>query len=275
MTDFERIEKAIRFLKNNFKQQPELEEVAEHIHVSPFHFQRLFTSWAGVSPKKFLQYISIEHAKRMLQEKQALTSVSYETGLSGTGRLHDLFMSIEGMTPGEYKKEGEDLEIHYQEADTIFGPVMIASTPKGICHIAFTENSVEGFRNLQARFPRAKLSKQKNDRQDAALKIFAGKRANLADIKFHLKGTPFQLKVWEALLQIPFGAVESYQSIAERIESPTASRAVGAAIGQNPVAYLIPCHRVIKSTGLVGEYHWGSDRKTAILGWEAAQAGAV
>ena len=274
ITDFERIEKAILFIKEHFKEQPELDEVAKQVHLSPYHFQRLFKNWAGVSPKKFLQYISIEHAKTMLQSNASLADVSFETGLSGTGRLHDLFINIEGMTPGEYKNGGESLQINYSHAETPFGDVLIASTQKGICHIAFTQGSNSGAEGLQQLFPKAALEQKTDMLQQTALQVFTGDWHNLGQIKLHLKATPFQLKVWQALMLIPFGQVSTYSSIAQGIQLPGAQRAVGTAIGSNPVAYLIPCHRVIRSTGVIGQYHWGNTRKTAIIGWEAAKATA-
>lgn len=271
MTDFERITKAIHFIKGNFKQQPELDEVAGHIHLSPFHFQRLFKEWAGVSPKKFLQYISIEYSKQLLDKKLSLADVSFETGLSGTSRLHDLFINIEGMTPGEYKNAGENLVINYSHAETPFGDVLIASTVKGICHLSFINNRAEAIQELQQSFQQASFVQKTDILQQNALKIFSYDWSDLQQIKLHLKGTEFQLKVWQALLQIPSGYADTYSGIADKINLPKASRAVGTAIGNNPVAFLIPCHRVIRSTGITGEYRWHSDRKTALLGWEAAQ----
>jgi AraC family transcriptional regulator of adaptative response/methylated-DNA-[protein]-cysteine methyltransferase len=271
MTDFERITKAIHFIRNNFKQQPGLDEVAAHIHLSPFHFQRLFRDWAGVSPKKFLQYISIEYSKQLLDKKLSLAEVSFETGLSGTSRLHDLFITIEGMTPGEYKNEGEHLLINYSHAETAFGDVLIASTPKGICHLSFIDNRADGIKELKRSFRQARFVQKTDMLQQDALKIFSHDWSDLSKIKLHLRGTEFQLKVWQALLQIPSGHADTYGGIAGKINLPKASRAVGTAIGNNPVAFLIPCHRVIRSTGVTGEYRWHPDRKTAILGWEAAQ----
>ena len=270
-TDFERIEKAIRYIQENFKSQPELDEVASHIYLSPFHFQKLFKEWAGVSPKKFLQFISIKHAKKMLQDNHTIADATYETGLSGTGRLHDLFISIEGMTPGEYKNGGEHLQLHYSFAETPFGDIMIASTPKGICHISFVDDNREGIDHLKNLFPNAVISQKTDLMQQQALQVFKGDWRNLKDIKLHLKATPFQLKVWEGLLKIPMGRLDSYAGIAGQIQAPNASRAVGTAVAQNPVAFLIPCHRVIKSTGVIGEYHWGSSRKAAMLGWESSK----
>ena len=271
INDFERIEKAIHFLKENFRQQPELDEVAKQVYLSPFHFQRLFKEWAGVSPKKFLQYISVAHAKKLLQQSHSISDVSFETGFSGSSRLHDLFIQIEGMTPGEYKNQGENLEINYNFGETAFGEILIGSTSKGICFLAFVKNRKEGMAELKKMFSRAKLLEKRDEAQENAMKIFKDDWNNLDRIKLHLKGTAFQLKVWEALLKIPFASVSTYASIAGEIKNPEAFRAVGTAIGKNPVAFLIPCHRVIKSTGVVGDYHWGSSRKTAILGWEASK----
>jgi AraC family transcriptional regulator of adaptative response/methylated-DNA-[protein]-cysteine methyltransferase len=270
MTDYQRIEKALDYISKNFRQQPDLDQVASEVHLSPFHFQRLFKEWAGVSPKKFLQYISLEHSKQLLKQKLTLADASFETGLSGTSRLHDLFVSIEGMTPGEYKNEGENLQINYSFAETAFGDILVASTPKGICHISFSEDQDSAFTTLRNRFPKASFTQKTDLLQQNALQIFNKDWTDLSKIKLHLKATPFQVKVWEALLKIPFGNVTTYSSIAASIDSPNASRAVGTAVGDNPVAFLIPCHRVIRSTGIIGEYHWGSTRKTAILGWEAA-----
>jgi AraC family transcriptional regulator of adaptative response/methylated-DNA-[protein]-cysteine methyltransferase len=270
MTDYQRIEKAIGFITDNFRDQPDLDAVARQVHLSPFHFQRLFKEWAGVSPKKFLQYISLEHAKQLLQQKHTLADASFEAGLSGTSRLHDLFISIEGMTPGEYKNDGESLQIHYSFAETPFGDILIASTAKGICHISFANDQPAELQTLRDRFAKASLIQKTDMMQQNALHIFKKDWSDLREIKLHLKATPFQVKVWEALLKIPFAQVETYAGIASRIDVPNASRAVGTAVANNPVAFLIPCHRVIRSTGAFGEYHWGSMRKTAMIGWESS-----
>ena len=271
MTDYERIEKAILYLKSNFKDQPELDEVAKQVHLSPFHFQRLFKEWAGVSPKKFLQFITIEHAKSLLKEQQSLLDATIDTGLSGTSRLHDLFVNIEGMTPGEFKSGGENLQINYSFQETIFGDVLIASTSKGICYLSFVNYTNLQSSSLIQMFPNAHYRNTIDPIQEIALKFFAGDWSSLQKIKLHLKGTPFQLKVWQSLLKIPFGRLVTYGAIAASTESPQASRAVGTAIGANPVAFLIPCHRVIRSTGIIGDYRWGTDRKVAMLGWESAK----
>lgn len=271
MTDYERIEKAIGYLKLHFREQPELEEVAAQVFLSPFHFQRLFKDWAGVSPKKFLQFLSIEYAKGLLAQNSSLAEASFETGLSGTSRLHDLFISIEGMTPGEYKSGGKDLLINYRFANTLFGEVIIASTAKGICQLAFIDDTATALESLRQSFPGARLREAGDAIQDQALQVFRGDWNNLQRIKLHLKATPFQVKVWQSLLHIPSGSVTSYSGLAERINAPGAQRAVASAVAANPVAYLIPCHRVIRSSGVAGDYRWGSQRKSAILGWEAAQ----
>lgn len=271
-TDFDRIATAIEFIKNNFNRQPNLDEVAAHVHVSPYHFQKMFTAWAGVSPKKFLQYISVEYAKEILKDKRAtLSDAAFATGLSGTGRLHDLFINIEGMTPGEYKNGGESLSINYSFAESPFGNMLIASTTKGVCYMAFHDDEQEGFAALQNKFSNAHFKQMVDLMQQNALYVFTHDQLKFNEIKLHLKGTDFQLKVWETLLKIPQGGLSTYGNIAKNIESPGASRAVGTAIGRNPVAFLIPCHRVIQSSGLIGGYMWGPARKQAILGWEAAR----
>ncbi|HWJ90647.1 MAG TPA: methylated-DNA--[protein]-cysteine S-methyltransferase [Flavisolibacter sp.] len=270
--DFKRIAEAIEFLIQNFKDQPRLEEVAEKVHLSPFHFQRLFTDWAGVSPKKFVQHLTIDRAKSLLQDqKTTVFDAAFETGLSGTGRLHDLFIKIEGMTPGEYRNGGADLSINYSFAESPFGNILVASTSKGICHMGFADDEETALKYLQHQFPNATYRQVVDFIQQNALYIFTHDWSRLDQIKLHLKGTAFQLKVWEALLSIPSGRLSTYKSIAGRINHPNALRAVGSAVGQNPVAFIIPCHRVIQSSGTFGNYHWGQIRKTAMIGWEAAR----
>ena len=274
--NYERIAGAINYIKLNFKEQPNLDEVAEKVHLSPFHFQRLFTDWAGISPKKFLQFLSLDYAKGILKDKRAtLFDTAFETGLSGTGRLHDLFMNIEGMTPAEYKNGGKALAINYSFAESPFGNIIVASTTKGICYMAFADDRDEAFNNLHAQFPNAQYTQVVDIAQQNALFIFKKDWSQLSNIKLHLKGTNFQLKVWEALLNIPMGGLTTYSSVAAAIQQPNANRAVGSAVGDNPVAFLIPCHRVIKATGETGQYHWGATRKSAIIGWEAARVAAV
>jgi AraC family transcriptional regulator of adaptative response/methylated-DNA-[protein]-cysteine methyltransferase len=274
--NYQRIADAINYIRLNFREQPNLDEVAEKVNLSPFHFQRMFTDWAGISPKKFLQFLSIDYAKGILKDKQAtLFDAAFETGLSGTGRLHDLFINIEGMTPAEYKNGGKALTINYSFADSPFGNILVASTAKGICYLAFADDQQEALSALHLQFSNATYSQVVDHIQQEALFIFQKDWSKLSNIKLHLKGTPFQLKVWDALLRIPMGSLDTYGSLAKEIKLPSASRAVGSAVGDNPVAFLIPCHRVIRSTGEFGQYHWGSTRKTAIIGWEAARVNAI
>lgn len=270
--NFERISKAIEFINSNYKSQPSLNDIAEQINLSPYHFQKLFTEWAGISPKQFLQYISLSHAKDLLKHGQStLFEASTEVGLSGTSRLHDLFISIEGMTPGEYKNGGENLKINYNFASSPFGEMLIAATPKGICHIAFVDDRSEAISFMKSIFPNAEYNNTADVKIRDIQSVFDNDWSRLSQLKLHIKGTDFQLKVWETLLRIPIGEVVTYGDIAKKLDNPKANRAVGSAVGSNPIAYLIPCHRVIQSTGLFGQYHWGSIRKTAIIGWESAQ----
>lgn len=270
--NYQRIAEAIEYIKTNFKEQPNLGEVAEKVHLSPFHFQRLFSEWAGTTPKKFLQYISIEHAKKLLTDQQAtLFDTAFETGLSGTGRLHDLFVNIEGMTPAEYKNGGKNLFVNYSFAESPFGNLIVASTQKGVCYMAFNDDEANALNDLKQKFPNAIFQRKLDLIQQNALFIFQNDWSKLSEIKLHLKGTDFQLKVWETLLKIPMGQLSTYGNIAEQIGNANASRAVGTAIGSNPVAFLIPCHRVIQSSGNIGGYMWGNTRKTAIIGWESAK----
>jgi len=224
-----------------------------------------------------LQYISIEHAKKILKERDStLFDAAHQTGLSGTGRLHDLFIKIEGMTPGEYRNGGENLFINYSYAQSPFGHILVASTTKGICYMVFPDDKQDdkqkAFNDLQQRFPKATFKQKADPIQHNALQIYTHDWSKISQVKLHLKGTDFQLKVWEALLKIPKGKLSTYGGIAKIIQNSKASRAVGTAIGSNPVAYLIPCHRVIQSSGIFGGYRWGTIRKTAIIGWEAATA---
>lgn len=271
--DFKRIEKAIQFICDNFQQQPSLEKIAAHMHLSPFHFQRLFTDWAGISPKQFLQYLSVSYAKQSLREsKSSLLKTSIDTGLSGTSRLHDLFIKVEGMTPGEYKREGESLTIFYQYLNSAFGMILVASTEKGICYMGFVNDEKNRtFLELYQRFPNASFIEEDKEIHQMAANFGCYEKQAKNEIRLHIKGTKFQIKVWEALLKIPLGHLNAYGDIAVNIDRPKASRAVGTAIGSNPVAFLIPCHRVIRASGVLGNYMWGQYRKSAMIAWEAAQ----
>ena len=269
--NYQRIARAIEYINQHFRRQPSLSEVADHVHVSPFHFQRLFTDWAGTTPKKFLQYISLEHAKQILRRDATLFDATMETGLSAPSRLHDLFVKIEGMTPAEYKNGGRNLTIHYSFAESPFGNLIVASTTKGVCHMAFGDDQKMALDDLVGKFPNATFQQRVDQLQEAALAIFRKDWTGLSTVKLHLKGTDFQLKVWECLLKIPMGRLSTYSEIAKRIGHEKAGRAVGTAIGSNPVAFLIPCHRVIQSSGALGGYRWGLTRKSAMIGWESCQ----
>lgn len=270
--DFERIAQAIEYMYAHFQLQPDLEEVASHVHLSSYHFQRMFQAWAGVSPKKFLQYLTVNRAKSILTDGQlSLFDTANEIGLSGSGRLHDLFVKIEGMTPGEYKNGGTNLHISYNFSSGTFGEMLVASTGKGICYLAFSEDNTRMLKELKDMFPNAHFAEQKDDFIEKVIRFFSEHSDKPEAINLHLKGTDFQLKVWETLLKIPEGKLSTYGEIAGQIDNPKATRAVGSAVGDNPVSYLVPCHRVIRSTGILGQYHWGPARKKAMIGWEAVK----
>jgi len=269
-TDYERIERAIIFIENNFRDQPTLREVAGAIGLSGHHFQRLFKRWAGISPKRFLQFVTAVHAKELLTKPQRLVDVAYESGLSGVSRLHDLLVNMEAVTPGEFRTRGEDLTIRYGFHLSPFGECFIAVTDKGICSIEFVGNddcdaAVAG---LQKQWKNAQIVRDQKGTGDFVDKIFVGHSLKHRP-SVHVKGTNFQIKVWEALLRVPQGEVVSYEELASYIGKPKAVRAVANAVARNPVAFLIPCHRVIRKTGAIGGYHWGSTKKTAILLWES------
>ncbi len=272
--DFERIEKAILFVEQNFQIQPELEDIARHIGISEYHFQRLFKRWVGISPKRFLQYITKEHAKQLLQKSENLLDVAFRTGLSGSGRLHDLFISCEAMTPGEYRDRGAGLRIEYAYHDTPFGECLIALTSHGICGFYFMHqgNRDHCFKVLQKTWPDANFNHNHLATRSIIDAIFnpdGWKKEN--PFRLFVHGTNFQIKVWEALLRIPEGMVLAYEDIAVQIGNPKAVRAVGSAVAKNPISYLIPCHRVIRKLGEFGNYQGGPARKKALLAWEAAR----
>jgi len=272
--DYRRVEQAIAFLEENFSRQPELKEIAASVNLSEYHFQRLFTRWVGISPKRFLQFLTKERAKELLEKSHDVLGVAYETGLSGPGRLHDLFVTCEAVTPGEFKSRGEGLTIAYGFHPTPFGECLLAATERGICNLAFVQ---QGDRErvldvLKSRWRKARLNKDMPRTRALVSQVFAWYIGQTpAPLHLFLNGTNFQIKVWEALLQIPPGAVVSYEDIAARIGMPSASRAVSNAVAQNPIPVIIPCHRVIRKAGEFGGYHYGAARKKALLGWEAAR----
>jgi len=271
---YDKIAKAISYIEQHFQQQPDLDAIAASVHLSPYHFQRLFTQWAGVSPKKFIQFLSIEYAKeRLNRHRESILNTALATGLSGTSRLHDLFINIEGMTPGEYKNGGATLAIDYHFTQTQFGTVFVATTAKGICHVEFVDSIDSGLQGLTAKFPNAKLREVFSANLQRVVDFLSPNTMCTANrkIPLHIKGTAFQLKVWQALLQVPQGDLVSYGNIAQAIESPKASRAVATAIASNSVAFLIPCHRVIRASGQFGGYRWGETRKSAMIAWEGAR----
>jgi len=265
--DYLRIEQAIAYLENHYQDQPSLEEVAANIGLSEFHFQRLFTRWAGVSPKRFLQFLTKEGAKELLNRSENLLDTTHQVGLSSLGRLHDLFVTTEAVSPGEYKSRGEGVTIRYGLHASPFGKCLVAVTERGICHLGFAQTSEGGaIDNLVADWKNARMIEDYKSTAPLIEPIFdLNSRSRL---NIHLRGTNFQLKVWEALLKIPAGTVTTYEGLAERIGQPTASRAVGTAVGHNPIAVLIPCHRVIRKVGEFGNYRYGAARKKALLAQE-------
>ncbi len=272
--DYLRIEQAILYLENHFKDQPNLDEVAANVGLSEFHFQRLFTRWAGVSPKRFLQFVTKESAKDLLDKSENLLDTTHQVGLSSLGRLHDLFVNTEAMSPGEYKSKGAGVTIRYGIQLTPFGKCLIGLTERGICHLGFVQGSEgDAIDNLVSDWKEAKMIE--DYRATAALvgPIFDLRfNTRIKPLTLHLRGTNFQLKVWEALLQIPAGSVSTYEGIASRIGNPNAIRAVGTAVGHNPIAVLIPCHRVIRKAGEFGKYRYGALRKKALLAYENVTA---
>ncbi len=272
--DYERIEKAIRYLADNFHSQPRLTEIAAKVHVSEYHFQRLFSRWVGISPKRFLQFLTKEYAKTLLKSSVNLLDVTYESGLTSPGRLHDLFVTCEAVTPGEYKAKGAGLVIAYGYHATPFGEGMLAATDRGICGLSFVQKGDRHalLESLKHKWQNARLTEQPDVTRSFIDNIFNpsdGKKP--APLHLVLNGTNFQIKVWEALIKIPMGAVVSYEDVAAHIGVPRAVRAVGNAVGRNPVAFVIPCHRVIRKTAEFGKYGGGKARKLAILGWEAVR----
>ncbi|MFQ2045818.1 bifunctional transcriptional activator/DNA repair enzyme AdaA [Aeromonas veronii] len=273
MSDYARIADAIRFIASQVERQPTLDEIAAHVHLSPFHFQRLFSRWAGVTPKRYLQVLTLERAKALLQESRPLLEVADTLGLSSGSRLYDHFVQLEAVTPGEYKQRGAGLVIDHGVHDTPFGQAFVALTPRGVCNFSFLDEKAPEvpLATLARNWPEAELREAPSRTQGVIHTMFDGSKAPDRPISLHVSGTNFQISVWRALLQIPPAKVVSYAQVASAVGNPKAARAVGLAVGANPVALMIPCHRVIQQNGKLGGYHWGETRKQAIHAWEAAR----
>ena len=278
--DYARIEAAILYLEEHFRDQPELGEVAEAAGLSPHHFQRLFRRWAGISPKRFGQYLTLDYAKTQLEGSASILDAAYDAGLSGPARLHDLFVTYEAMSPGAFKRRGEDVEIAYGLHPSPFGPCFVGLTSRGICALGFADGVNERDSDANAvraeferRWPAARFHEDRAATAHVAARIFGERPAASTPLRLAVAGTNFQLKVWEALLRIPPGRITSYHALAQALGLPRSARAVGGAVAANPVSYLIPCHRVIRHTGRVSHYEWGRSRKRIMLGWEAAHFG--
>ncbi|MEM6444993.1 MAG: methylated-DNA--[protein]-cysteine S-methyltransferase [Cyanobacteria bacterium P01_D01_bin.123] len=270
---YQHIAKAIDFIRQNHLYQPDLKTIAEHVHLSEYHFQRLFTEWAGISPKRFLQYVTVEYAKSKINETKSILELSLDSGLSSPGRLHDLFVTLEAMSPGEFKAGGKGLQIRYGACLTPFGYCAIAATERGICYLHFLDRNDEAIaeRHLRAEWPNADLVRDRLRVESICDRMFRSSTSERTPLVLHVKGTNFQIQVWRALLKVPFGGITTYRDLAEFMGQPTATRATGNALGRNPVGYLIPCHRVIRASGELGNYRWGAGRKPVLLGWEASQ----
>src|SRR5258707_3345385 len=277
--NYQRIEQAIRYLEENFQRQPELDDVAEKVHLSPFHFQRIFTEWAGISPKRFLQFLTVDFLKDKLTETKNLIDAAEAAGLSSQSRVYDLFTTLEAVTPQEYKLKGSGIRIEYGFHETPFGIALIGITERGICWLSFLQTEEDPLRELEKMKEHWHNSVFHQDQEltsgfiqtifNSKSRLLSGEKTQK---KLHVlvKGTNFQVKVWEALLRLPIGSVTTYQGIAQQVQNPKAMQAVGSAVGSNHVAYLIPCHRVIRKDGILGEYKWRSSRKKSIIGWEMA-----
>jgi len=272
--DYQRVEQVIRFVEANVQRQPELSEIAAHVGLSEYHLQRVFTRWVGISPKRFLQFLTKEGAKRLLEHSANLLETTYQVGLSSPGRLHDLFVTTEAVTPGEYKARGAGLAIHFGFHPTPFGECLLGVTERGICCLMFVQEGGQEatLQEFRADWPQADLHENPVRTRPFVQQIFDTTQASPDRLPLHLRGTNFQIKVWEALLRIPAGRVTTYQEVAASLGRPTASRAVGTAVGDNPIAVLIPCHRVIRKDGGLGGYRYGLPRKQALLGWEMTSA---
>jgi AraC family transcriptional regulator, regulatory protein of adaptative response / methylated-DNA-[protein]-cysteine methyltransferase len=276
MSDYERIARIMAFLDQHYTEQPDLALLAGKLGLSPSHFHRLFSTWAGITPKDFVRCLTFEHARRLLEAGQSVLETALDAGLSGPGRLHDLCISLESASPGEIQRRGAQWRIVAGFAPTLFGTCLIAEGPRGVCHLSFVDGGQEDstWADLQERWPKAELSHNDAAAVDIAQQVFAQPADSMRHppLRAFVKGTPFQVQVWRALLRVTPGRLTTYSRLAKMIDHPTAARAVGAAVGRNPLAWLIPCHRVIRETGVIGEYHWGSTRKKVMIAVEGARA---
>ena len=277
MNDYERVATVIRFLDRHHTDQPDLNELAAAAGLSPFHFHRLFSAWAGVTPKDFLQCLTLEHVKQLLRDGDNVFDAALNAGLSGPGRLHDLCVTLEAASPGEMKTGGAGMQIDYGFSTTAFGEALIAETKRGICHLSFAEGRNRARDLLISQWPNAKLNRNDARIAELSAKIFTQARdaTRRPTLRAFVHGTPFQLRVWRALLRVPSGSLTTYGRLAQAIGQSQAARAVGSAVGANPIAFIIPCHRVIRETGALGNYHWDPIRKRAILGWELSSRDSI
>ena len=277
--DYHLIRRAIAFLSQTWAEQPSLDRLAEHLQLSPAHCQKLFKRWCGLSPKEFVQAITVDHARALLEGSASVLDAAYEVGLSGTSRLHDLFVSHEAMTPGDYKRRGEGLEMAYGFHASPFGEALLIATERGLAGLAFVDEDkgqmrADALADMMQRWPKARYVEAPEQTAPHARAIFSAERSPQRPVRLVMIGTDFDVKVWESLLKIPMGRAVSYTDIARHIGAPAASRAVGSAVGRNPISFVVPCHRVLRGDGSLGGYHWGLTRKRALIGWETGRVAA-
>lgn len=270
MNDYKRIERAILFIEQNALEQPSLQDIANHVGLSEFHFQKLFKRWAGISPKRFVQYLTAKRCSVLLRGSDSALDVALDCGLSGPGRLHDLIVNVFAMTPEEYRRKGRSIEIEYGWHQTPFGYCLLATTEKGVCWMSFHDDK-SGLDALRQEWNAASIRENSDTTSWIARKIFEGVYQQPQSLMLHVKGTNLQIRVWEALLNIPRHELATYSQVAEYVDHPRAVRAVASAVGKNMVAYVIPCHRVIRKSGALGGYRWGLPRKTVMNAWESVQ----
>jgi AraC family transcriptional regulator of adaptative response/methylated-DNA-[protein]-cysteine methyltransferase len=275
--DYDLVRRAIQFLSETWIEQPDLDRLARHLSLSPAHVQKLFKRWCGLSPKEFVQALTLDHARRLLEGSTSVLATAHEVGLSGSGRLHDLFVTSEAMTPGDVRRRGEGLTINHGFHATPFGEAVVMATERGVAGIAFVDEDAgqsraDALADLTRRWPAACFREAPDQTAEHASRIFGTSRWSADQpIRIVLIGTDFEVRVWQTLLRIPMGRAVTYADIARHLGNPTASRAVGSAVGRNPISFVVPCHRVLRSDGGLGGYHWGLTRKRALIGWETGQ----